>query len=105
MKTFLFSFLIAVLWGGLAYAVLAMPEQTPSAFSDAVLPWVQHGLNALQQAQVKIAEFGWNLELSSQSQPIAMGILLFFPLWFFLALLLGLGGFFKDLFAFFPLGK
>lgn len=103
MKKFFFSLLIGVLVSGLSYFALTRIDLFPEHIST------------LQAYHTKIHEnylkpidhffIGFNLTEPSITLVTLNGLYAFISLWVVLSLLLGIKGFFSDLFSFFPLRK
>jgi hypothetical protein len=106
MKKFFFSLILVSLWIGALYFVGQRPESVPEAIRvplEKCSASVQDQMGALEGY---CASKGFECEpWTAQKKLAMMGGISFLGLWFSLSVILGIRGFFRDFFSFFPLRK
>lgn len=104
MKLFLFAFTLGVAVSGLFFIRLSHIEQVPEAIRQVTVQGVDVYRSILIWFRDDVLNSIWvpgGVELRS----ILAGFLFFLSTWWLLAFLKGIPGFFRDLSAFFPLGR
>lgn len=102
MKKFILSILLGSTWGLLC---LSQPQWIPGSVTAVLQPLITKSYLTLHQLQMEISKRGLEFTLNQELEALCIGALTFLCTWIFLTTFLGIKGFSKDLFAFFPLGK
>lgn len=93
------------LWGAALWFYQSQPELFPEAVQGHVAKCSNGALSVMSKAQDVLKAQGFELQWSAQTKVLILAGVSFLLLWIALSILLGLKGFFKDFFSFFPLSK